>query len=107
MFKVFGLLAKFKLLRGTPLDPFGYGAERKLEVQLIADYERDLGELLQQLNAGNYATAVAIAELPEQIRGYGHVKEQALLKVRAQGKQLQERMQAREIPAVQLFEPAA
>jgi indolepyruvate ferredoxin oxidoreductase len=107
MFKAFGLLAKLKFLRGTPLDLFGYSAERKLEVQLVADYERDLGELLQQLNAGNYATAVAIAELPEQVRGYGHVKEQALLKVRAQRKQLQERMQAREIQVVQLFEPAA
>ena len=107
MLKAFGLLAKFKILRGTPLDLFGYSAERKLELQLIEDYERSVDYLLKQLNAGNYRSAVALAELPEQIRGYGHVKEQSLIKVREQERQLRERLSASEIQAVQLFEPAA
>jgi indolepyruvate ferredoxin oxidoreductase len=107
LLKAFGLLARFKFLRGTPLDPFGYSSERKLELQLIEDYQRSVDYLLEQLNAGNYRSAVALAELPEQIRGYGHVKEQSLIKVREQERQLRERLSASEIQAVQLFEPAA
>jgi indolepyruvate ferredoxin oxidoreductase len=107
MLKAFGLLARFKVLRGTPLDLFGYSAERKLELQLIEDYQRSVDYLLKQLNAGNYRSAVALAELPEQIRGYGHVKEQSLVKVREQERQLKARLLVSEIQAVQLFEPAA
>ncbi|NQD93722.1 indolepyruvate ferredoxin oxidoreductase family protein, partial [Pseudomonas sp. CrR25] len=107
MLKAFGVLAKFKFLRGTPFDPFGYSAERQLECELIEEYEHSIEHLLKELNAGNYRTAVALAELPEQLRGYGHVKEQALAKVREQGKQLQARLLVSEIQAVQLFEPAA
>jgi indolepyruvate ferredoxin oxidoreductase len=107
MFKAFGLLAKFKFLRGSALDPFGYSAERKLEQQLIDDYEQSIVALLTQLNATNYRTAVAIAELPQQIRGYGHVKEQSVLKAREQNRQLQARLQVSEIASRQLFEPAA
>ena len=107
MLKAFALLAKFKFLRGTALDPFGYGAERQLERELIEEYERSVEYLLAELKPGNYRTAVALAELPEQIRGYGHVKEQAVAKVREQGRQLKARLLASEIQAVQLFEPAA
>ncbi len=74
MLTAFRLLAKFKGLRGTALDVFGYSAERKMERQLIADYERTIDNLLGAVNAGNYDTAVDIAELPEHIRGFGHVK---------------------------------
>jgi indolepyruvate ferredoxin oxidoreductase len=107
MLKAFGVLAKFKFLRGTPLDLFGYSAERRLELDLIEDYEQSLDYLLKELNADNYRTAVALAELPEQIRGYGHVKEKSLPKVREQSRQLKARMLVSEIQAVQLFEPAA
>ncbi len=107
MLKAFVLLSKFKGLRGTALDPFGYSAERQLERELIEDYEGNVAYLLKQLNAGNYRSALALAELPEQIRGYGHVKEQALAKVREQERQLKARLLVSEIQAVQLFEPAA
>ncbi len=107
MLKAFGLLAKFKFLRGTPLDVFGYSAERKLELDLIDDYEHDLEYLLKELNADNYRTALALAELPEQIRGYGHVKEAAVAKSRESSQQLRARMLVSEIQAVRLFEPAA
>ena len=107
MLKAFGVLAKFKFLRGTPFDPFGYSAERRLELDLIEEYEQSLDYLLKELNADNYRTAVALAELPEQIRGYGHVKEKSLPKVREQSRQLKARMLVSEIQAVQLFEPAA
>ncbi|SDJ75141.1 indolepyruvate ferredoxin oxidoreductase family protein [Pseudomonas indica] len=107
MLKAFALLARFKSLRGTALDVFGYSAERRLERELIAEYERSIADLLTHLNPRNYRTAVAIAELPEQIRGYGHVKERAVAKVREQERQLQARLQVNELKVVQLFEPAA
>jgi indolepyruvate ferredoxin oxidoreductase len=72
--KAFGLLAKFKFLRGTRLDPFGYFAERKMERGLIEKYFDTVETLLKDLNSDNHALAVEIAELPMTIRGYGHVK---------------------------------
>ncbi len=70
----FRLLAPLKFLRGTRLDVFGHSPERKLERRLIVEYENDLEELMAALNAHNYATAVAIAALPEMIKGFGHIK---------------------------------
>jgi indolepyruvate ferredoxin oxidoreductase len=78
MMRAFGVLAKLRFLRGTPLDVFGYTAERKQERELIAEYSRTVGGLLGRLNADNLAQAVAIARIPEEIRGYGHVKERHL-----------------------------
>ncbi|HEY1042317.1 MAG TPA: indolepyruvate ferredoxin oxidoreductase family protein [Telluria sp.] len=75
MMKAFGLLAKFKGLRGTPLDIFGYTDERKMERALITDYRATVSALLPQLSVDNLAQAVAIASIPEEIRGFGHVKE--------------------------------
>ena len=107
MLKAFGVLARFKFLRGSVLDPFGHSAERRLERELIEEYEANVAYLLGELNAGNYHTAVALAEIPEQVRGYGHVKEAALAKAREQASQLKARLTVSEIAAVQLFEPAA
>ncbi|MFV9654388.1 indolepyruvate ferredoxin oxidoreductase family protein [Pseudomonas sp. NY15366] len=107
MLKAFAVLARFKFLRGGALDPFGHSAERRLERELIEEYEANVAYLLAELNGGNYRTAVALAEIPEQIRGYGHVKEAALAKAREQATQLKARLTVSEIAAVQLFEPAA
>jgi indolepyruvate ferredoxin oxidoreductase len=74
MLKAFGLLAKFKFLRGTRLDPFGYFGERRMERELIETYFDSVDMLLQDLDGSNHALAVEIAELPMSIRGYGHVK---------------------------------
>jgi indolepyruvate ferredoxin oxidoreductase len=71
-------LARFKRLRGTPFDPFGYSAERRLERRLIAAYEVAIEESLAALGPENYDAAVALARLPEQIRGFGHVKDRHL-----------------------------
>ena len=77
MLKAFGLLAKLKWLRGTALDPFGRTAERKMERALIAQYERDMAEVLPKVRPETLDATVALAELPLQIRGYGPVKEKA------------------------------
>lgn len=75
MLPVFRLLAKGKRLRGTPWDLFGYTKERRLERQMIADYERLLDEVVERLSPANHHTAVALASLPLEIRGFGHIKE--------------------------------
>jgi indolepyruvate ferredoxin oxidoreductase len=75
MMTAFGLLARLKWLRGTALDPFGRSADRKLERQLIADYEALMETVIGGLSPENHAAAVTLASLPEQMRGYGHVKE--------------------------------
>ena len=108
MLNVFGVLAKFRFLRGTPLDPFGYGHDRRVERQLISEYEKTVDELLVQLKPTNYRTAVAIAALPEQIRGYGPVKERSIAKARQQEKLLREQLaKGDEVQSVRLFQPAA
>ena len=88
MLKVFKQVAKFKRLRGTPLDIFGYSAERKHERQLIKDYEQLLEELLSGLNPDNHSIAVELASIPEKIRGYGHVKAAHLEKAKAREAEL-------------------
>ena len=74
MARMFPLLAKLKRLRGTPFDPFGYSAERKMERKLIRTYEKYMGALLKRADFDK-AAAIALAELPIQIRGFGPVKE--------------------------------
>ena len=74
MLPLFRLLARLRFLRGTTFDPFGHTAERKLERQLIVDYEKTIAELLDGLNDDNHALAVRIASIPNDIRGYGHIK---------------------------------
>ncbi|MCC5993172.1 MAG: indolepyruvate ferredoxin oxidoreductase family protein [Rhodobacteraceae bacterium] len=74
MLKGFGLLARLKALRGTPLDIFGYTAERRMERRLIREYEAMIPKLLDGLTPDTHAIAVELAELPLQIRGFGPVK---------------------------------
>jgi indolepyruvate ferredoxin oxidoreductase len=81
MRSAFGVLAKLKGLRGTALDVFGRTEERRMERELITRYEATVTELLKTLNAGNRAQAAEIARLPEDIRGYGHVKLRHVLAV--------------------------
>ena len=90
MLRVFRILPRFKWLRGTPLDIFGRSPHRRLERQLIKDYEQRLEELLAGLNQDNHEFAVEIAALYGDIRGYEHVKEDYLEKARARENQLLE-----------------
>jgi len=78
MLSAFRVLAKLKGLRGTAFDPFGRTEERKTERALIGEYQSSIDEVLRGLNAGNHKLAIAIASIPEDIRGYGHVKERHL-----------------------------
>jgi indolepyruvate ferredoxin oxidoreductase len=97
----FGLLARLKFLRGTAFDVFGRTAERKTERALIGEYTACIDELLQGLSADKLALAAEIARIPEEIRGYGHVKERHLHAARAkwQGLMAQWRAGAQKIAA--------
>jgi indolepyruvate ferredoxin oxidoreductase len=88
MMKAFKVLAALKGLRGTALDVFGYSAERRQERQLVADYETLVGELIAGLTPENQSLAVALASIPEKIRGYGHVKETHIRKAKAEEAEL-------------------
>ena len=74
MFAAMRVLARLKGLRGTAFDPFGRLPDRRLERELIADYEALLRELFANLRRRNLDTAIALARLPMKIRGFGHVK---------------------------------
>ncbi len=85
---LFRALRHGKRVRGTPLDPFGYQAERRSESALIIQYAADLRRVLAALRTDNMQTAVALAELPDQIRGFGPVKDANRVKAEARRTQL-------------------
>jgi indolepyruvate ferredoxin oxidoreductase len=74
----FRLLARLKGLRGTAFDVFGKTAERRAERALVADYLAMVDEFAASLGADKLDTALALAALPDDIRGYGHVKEASM-----------------------------
>ncbi len=79
----FPMIARMKGLRGGPLDVFGKTEERRMERGLIADYEVTLDRLVAGLRPERKALALKLAEVPSEIRGYGHVKEAAVEKAKA------------------------
>jgi len=97
---VFPVLARLKGLRGTPLDLFGHSAERKVERRLVADYEAGLDRMLAGLTAERLPTAVRIAEIPQKIRGYGHIKEASIGPAKAEETALWARWEKAPAPAI-------
>jgi indolepyruvate ferredoxin oxidoreductase len=83
MLPLFRILAKLRTLRGTPLDVFGYSADRRLERDLIAGYEKDVATVLNLLSPLTVDTAVQLLSLPDSIRGYGPVKEASVVAAKA------------------------
>jgi indolepyruvate ferredoxin oxidoreductase len=80
----FRLLAPLKVLRGGPLDVFGYTAERRTERALVQEYEQAVLAMLPTLSLANRDAAAAFARVPEHIRGYGPVKTRHLQAARVQ-----------------------
>ncbi|HRE19975.1 MAG TPA: indolepyruvate ferredoxin oxidoreductase family protein [Rhabdaerophilum sp.] len=78
---VFKVLARLKPLRGTPFDPFGWTAERRMERHLIVWYESIIGKLVSELAIGNPARLMHLAKCPDDIRGFGPVKREAVEKL--------------------------
>ena len=104
MLSGFAVLAKFKFLRGTPFDPFGYTAERKTERQLVRDYETLIDELLSMLAPDNHHIAVGLAAIPEKIRGFGHIKLRSLTAAMADEAALLEQFRGGGVPMLKAAE---
>jgi indolepyruvate ferredoxin oxidoreductase len=94
MMRLFKILAPLKVLRGTPIDLFSLSSERRMERQLRAAYEATLDEIVAKLTSENYDCAVALAALPEKIRGFGHVKFRAVEQAKAEEAELLARFRA-------------
>ncbi len=90
MMTAFTVLSKMRFLRGTAFDPFGRTAERKMERRLINDYRARIADISKRLDAENLDGAIAIASLPDEIRGYGPVKEEAIAVAEAKLPELME-----------------
>ena len=88
MMGAFRLLAMMKRLRGTSLDVFGRTAERRMERQLIADYRALVDRLIASPERARSRVALELANLPDMIRGFGHVKEANLAKAKAREAEL-------------------
>ncbi|MNV54030.1 indolepyruvate ferredoxin oxidoreductase [compost metagenome] len=95
MLRVFGLLARLRFLRGTRLDLFGYTKERRAERELMREYRETMTAILSKLNRGNLDRAVALASVPEEIRGYGHVKEASMARAEEVREELLKEFSAR------------
>jgi indolepyruvate ferredoxin oxidoreductase len=92
MMKAFAVLARLKRLRGSPLDIFGYAAERRMERRLLAEYEADLELIARSLTPASAVAAAGLASLPALIRGFGHVKEANAAKAAAERARLLARL---------------
>jgi indolepyruvate ferredoxin oxidoreductase len=79
IFPVLRTLAKLKVLRGTRFDPFSYTEERRMERKLAQDFSDLMHTTAANLNGQNLAQAIALAQLPQEIRGFGPVKQQAMI----------------------------
>jgi indolepyruvate ferredoxin oxidoreductase len=96
VFHAFKLLAKLKGLRGSALDVFGYHPERRMERELIDWYQQAVQQSLSELTRQSAVRALAIAEIAEQIRGFGHVKAASVEKARAKLAELQQPLSSRD-----------
>ncbi|MBO6639545.1 MAG: indolepyruvate ferredoxin oxidoreductase family protein [Roseitalea sp.] len=88
MLRAMRLLARFKGLRGTAFDPFGYTAERRAERALIVQYEADVAMALDTLDEERFETLRDLLSVPEMIRGFGPVKEEAMEKAATERRRL-------------------
>jgi indolepyruvate ferredoxin oxidoreductase len=104
MMPAYRALAKFKFLRGTALDPFGYTIERRTERALVRDYEAMLEEILGALTPANHHLAVGLANIPEKIRGFGHVKARHLTAAKAEEAALLEQFRSGPAPLMKAAE---
>jgi indolepyruvate ferredoxin oxidoreductase len=101
MLKAMRILAGYKHLRGGRFDIFARSAERKLDRRLIADYEALIETLLAGLTTSKHELAVELASLPEQVRGFGHIRERYVEHARVQQKTLLARFTGQSLPGVQ------
>jgi indolepyruvate ferredoxin oxidoreductase len=93
--RFFGLMNRFRGLRGSILDPFRNSDEVRLARRLLADYEADIGFALAHLAKDRDADLTALLSLPEHLRGYGHVRERHATDVAKRRTRLRDAIAAR------------
>lgn len=91
---VFRLLARCKVIRGSWFDIFSYTSERKMERQLIRDYRAAVLTMLNYLSVDNFPIALELAELPQTVRGFGHIKAANVESYRQKLEQLQAQLKS-------------
>jgi len=104
MLPAFRVLAKFRFLRGTAFDIFGYSEERRTERKLVSDYAALLAEVMVKLTGENHHIAVGLAAIPEKIRGFGHVKARHLVAAKADEAALLEQFRSGQAPVLKAAE---
>ena len=104
MSHAFGLLARMKFLRGTRFDPFGYTHERQMERELIDEYKMGIRATLPFL-AADPKRCLELARIPEQIRGFGHVKAAAVKEARGRQRSLLREITGKDLPPADSVEP--
>ena len=100
MLWVFRILARMRGLRGTRFDIFGRSQERRAERQLIGEYQAMVEEILARLSPANHAIAVELAALPLEIRGFGHIKQANIVRVKPKEEALLTRFRSAPLPHV-------
>ena len=106
MMRNFRALAKMRKLRGTPVDPFRYTAERRMERRLLDEYRTTLEEIVANLHDANHARAIELAAWPQMVRGYGHVKERHVEVMIPEREVLEKRFREGRTSPVGIVEPA-
>ena len=91
IFRAFEILTRFKFLRGTAFDPFGYTAERRMERALPGEYSAMIFRHLDKAKPQDWPRLVALAKSAELVRGYGHIKEANVAKFRGECARLESR----------------
>jgi indolepyruvate ferredoxin oxidoreductase len=90
----FRALRRMRRLRGTKLDPFGRAEVRRVERELIGEYEQMVAEALTALTPETHATALELLELPDVIRGYEEIKLRNVALFRKRAEPLRRRLGA-------------
>jgi indolepyruvate ferredoxin oxidoreductase len=90
----FKALYRMRRLRGTRLDPFGKAKVRRVERELIREYEDMVGRTLSKLTPDNHATALELLELPDLIRGYEEIKLRNVTMFRKRAQAIEKRLAA-------------
>ncbi|MBD3647403.1 MAG: hypothetical protein HUJ31_08135 [Pseudomonadales bacterium] len=107
MLPVFRILAKFRFLRGSRLDPFAWSKDRRLERRLIGEYEQLIEHCLPLVDDANIDVMERLMRLPERIRGYGHIKERNAQLAEVEKRRLLASIDAKQPQPVRIQDPQA
>jgi indolepyruvate ferredoxin oxidoreductase len=103
----FQMLALLKFLRCTVFDPFGYSMDRKHDRRILIDFKSDIETVLQHVSPENLTTAIELLNLPEHIRGYGHIRRKHVDEISGRHAKLIQQLKRETLKVVNLVEAVA